>query len=316
MRYIPGRLRTGFSVLLGVFMMMALLGHALPAMAQDEEEAGDQSPAAQDSGQQIPDDDADDNGTDDDADDNGTDDDADDNGTDDDADDTGTEDDVDDNGDDDRDEPEEGNQFPAEQDPGQQVPDDAGEGDDDAVDEGDDNGEADEDPDLAPLPPAVDDEDDAENDDTDDDMNNDGAWSPSSEECNMLGLINDYRAQNGLGPLTLTQTLGDASEFHSEDMAFNDSFSHDLSDGTPWQENLYNNGYPENTAIGENIAAGNPGANATFEQWVNSPEHNEIMLTDDYNAIGIGLVTDDSSQYGSYWTADFGSEVDAPVSCS
>src|SRR5688500_5833475 len=41
------------------------------------------------------------------------------------------------------------------------------------------------------------------------------AYCAEPEELAFLALINQHRAQNGLGPLTLTQTLGAAAEHHS-----------------------------------------------------------------------------------------------------
>src|SRR5829696_7608458 len=45
------------------------------------------------------------------------------------------------------------------------------------------------------------------------------------EELAFLQLINEYRAQNGLWPLALSQTIGAAAEHHSTDMARNDYFN-------------------------------------------------------------------------------------------
>ena len=137
------------------------------------------------------------------------------------------------------------------------------------------------------------------------------------EELAFLKLINDYRAQNGLGPLVLTQTLGAASEHHSVDMAVNNYFAHILFDGTDWSQNMTNYGYTYNTYRGENLAAGNESASATFTQWKNSAGHNANMLTPNYTAIGIGRAYGATSTYKWYWTTDFGGYTDAgAVVCS
>lgn len=169
--------------------------------------------------------------------------------------------------------------------------------------------------DSAPLPGPADDNSGTTNDGSGG-SGTDAAYQPQSRECQMLGLINDYRASNGLSTLTLSNSLGIGSVFHSKDMAVNDSFSHDLSDGTTWQQNLYNHGYPDNTSIGENIAAGNADAQSTFQQWQNSDQHNAIMLDPDFNALGVGFTSEQDSQYTNYWTADFGAVVDEPVACN
>jgi uncharacterized protein YkwD len=141
------------------------------------------------------------------------------------------------------------------------------------------------------------------------------ASCPDGEELAMLALINDFRAQNGLGPLTMTSTLFEAAEFHSQDMASLDYFSHTLADGTPWAENLVNHGYTYDTARGENLAAGYADAQATFDQWVNSEPHLANLLDPNYTAIGIGRAENSGATYRWYWTANFGGYTDAPVAC-
>src|SRR5262245_28353324 len=57
-------------------------------------------------------------------------------------------------------------------------------------------------------------------------------YCAESEKQAFLTLINSYRAQNGVGALAMSQTLGAAAEHHSVDMAATNSGSHTLSDGT------------------------------------------------------------------------------------
>jgi len=130
------------------------------------------------------------------------------------------------------------------------------------------------------------------------------------EEWAMLSLINDYRAANGLGPVQMTQTLSNAAEYHSADMASKDYFSHTLADGTSWSQNMTNFGYDYSTYRAENIAAGYAAAAATFEQWRTSPGHNANMLSASLTAIGIGRAYGANSTYGTYWTTTFGGVVD------
>jgi uncharacterized protein YkwD len=80
-------------------------------------------------------------------------------------------------------------------------------------------------------------------------------------------------------------------------------------DGQNPQEHLDEVGYDYDTAIGENIAAGHESAEATFKQWLNSPEHREIMLDENYTAVGIGRAHNAQARYDWYWAAEFGGEV-------
>lgn len=141
------------------------------------------------------------------------------------------------------------------------------------------------------------------------------AYQPSSEECEFLNIINEYRAENGLRSLQISQKLGAAAKFHSADMARNNYFSHILDDGSTWSQNIQSTGYDYNTYRGENIAAGNYYAEYAFTQWVNSPTHNANMLNPDFTVIGIGLVSSDSSDWIYYWTTTFGGYTDETVSC-
>jgi uncharacterized protein YkwD len=132
-------------------------------------------------------------------------------------------------------------------------------------------------------------------------------YCASAEELAFLKLINDYRKSHGLGTLALSQTLGAASEHHSDSMAAYGYFDHFLiPEGISWSVNMSNYGYDYNTWRGENIAAGHSGADATFLQWKNSPAHNDNMLNSHYTVIGVGRVYSSTSTYGYYWTTDFG----------
>src|SRR5690349_7616959 len=52
-----------------------------------------------------------------------------------------------------------------------------------------------------------------------------------AEEQAFLGLINQYRAQNGLQPLGIDQSLNGAASFLAQDMASKNYFSHTDSFG-------------------------------------------------------------------------------------
>ncbi len=135
-----------------------------------------------------------------------------------------------------------------------------------------------------------------------------GACS-DAEESQFLDLINEYRAENGLGTLTLSQSLSNASEYHSQDMATKGYFEHTMPDGTTVEQNVRNHGY-RGTTFGENIVAGTETAEEALQAWKDSPAHNENMLRPAFNAIGIGRYYIEGSPYGWYWTTDFGGTVD------
>jgi uncharacterized protein YkwD len=132
-----------------------------------------------------------------------------------------------------------------------------------------------------------------------------------SEEQAFLQLINDYRQQNSLAPLSPSDTLDAAAQWKSQHMAANSYFSHD---DTPinrtWVQRIRDCGYGYSTSLGENIAAAISSAADAFSLWKNSPGHNANMLGANYTAIGIGRAYVEGSPYGWYWTTDFGGVAD------
>ena len=107
--------------------------------------------------------------------------------------------------------------------------------------------------------------------------------SADSQEQAFLGLVNDYRARNGLGGLSLNGRLDAAADYHSRDMA-----DHGY-DGRAW---------------GENVAAGYADADAVFVAWRRSPEHDRNMLGRGFDEIGIGRARGADATW--YWTTTFG----------
>src|SRR5579872_2461009 len=90
-----------------------------------------------------------------------------------------------------------------------------------------------------------------------------------AQQSAFLTLINNYRAQNGAGPLQVSATLQQSSQWMSNDMATKNYFNHTDSLGRDPFTRMTAFGYtyyPE----GENIAAGNSDAQNTFTQWVNA----------------------------------------------
>jgi uncharacterized protein YraI/uncharacterized protein YkwD len=129
------------------------------------------------------------------------------------------------------------------------------------------------------------------------------------EEVAFLSILNNYRTQNGLQPLKLSQTLGAAAAAHSVHMANTSYFDHTMSDGTTVVQNVRNHGYAGET-YGENIAAGTETADYAFTTFQNSAPHNQNMLLASYESIGIARAYDANSGYGWYWTTIFGGDLD------
>jgi len=133
----------------------------------------------------------------------------------------------------------------------------------------------------------------------------DSGYSADAEEWAFVELLNAYRGELGLAPVTLNSELSAAAEYHSVDMATNNYFDHYLFDGTDAGTNIQNFGYT-GFPYAENIAAGMATAQEVLIGWQNSPEHNATMTNPQFTEIGIGLAYGDGTHYGWYWTATYG----------
>jgi uncharacterized protein YkwD len=132
-----------------------------------------------------------------------------------------------------------------------------------------------------------------------------------TRERQLLEYVNDYRAEYGLRPLVVSQTLGAAARHHALSMAKYNYFDHYLiPEDRTWGDNIRRHGYPYSAYLGENIAAGNLDPYATFMQWKNSPSHNANMLGDKWIAIGIGRSTNYEADWDHYWVQTFASVLD------
>jgi uncharacterized protein YkwD len=131
--------------------------------------------------------------------------------------------------------------------------------------------------------------------------------SLDSEETAFITLINNYRAQHGLLPLSIDWKLQPPADWMSGDMGEKAYFSHTDSLGRdPWTRMCQVGGYCYNTYKGENIAAGFTTAQAVFDAWKASPGHNANMLGPNFSVMGIARVYTPGSPYTWYWTNDFG----------
>ena len=132
-----------------------------------------------------------------------------------------------------------------------------------------------------------------------------------AEEQRFLALLNQYRANNGAPPVLACTSLNRAAQRHSEDMRDQNYFDHTGLDGSSPGDRACDACFESCTSggFGENIAAGNADAEATFEQWRTSPGHNSNMLREGYVVVGIGRATGGGT-YRAYWTNVFSTTTD------
>ncbi len=126
-------------------------------------------------------------------------------------------------------------------------------------------------------------------------FNYDYAWD-------VLDIVNQERAANGLEPLVMDVGLMNTANLRAQEIA--STFSHTRPDGsscfTAWPKNKYY------SAKGENIAAGQRTPEWVMDAWMKSQGHRENILSEYYNCIGISCYYDPNSEYGYNWSQNFG----------
>ena len=124
-------------------------------------------------------------------------------------------------------------------------------------------------------------------------------------------LINEARAEAGLDPLYIVPYLNDCANVRARECIV--KFDHDRpafgEDGVPQNfSTVIDDDLVPYSSAAEDIAAGNKSAEATLEQWKNSPVHwNYLMNINqkgqfiEYNYIGIGVCFEENSEHSWYW---------------
>lgn len=144
-------------------------------------------------------------------------------------------------------------------------------------------------------------------------------------EDEIVSLVNQERAKEGLKPLKVSRILSTTAREHSHAMATGNFFGHCNPDTQTSPSNRAQaNGYPQ--GVGENIAIGSSSPEAVMSLWMESPGHRANILRASYTEIGIGYIYDENDQantnrvnadctrgeqynyaFRHYWTQVFGS---------
>jgi uncharacterized protein YkwD len=130
---------------------------------------------------------------------------------------------------------------------------------------------------------------------------------PANEDA-MATALNSQRVDNGLAALGLVSEVTQAARRHSRDMAENAFTSHTGSDGSmPW-ERLSEACY-DFMVMGEIIGWGFGGDTSRMvDWWMNSPGHRANILGEYFEDFGVGYARQPDSEWGHYWTVNFGSQ--------
>jgi uncharacterized protein YkwD len=131
--------------------------------------------------------------------------------------------------------------------------------------------------------------------------------SVETVQDDVVRLTNAERQKAGCAPLTVVAELNQAAQSHSQDMATHNFVGHIGSDGSTVTDRLERAGYVGWWEVAENVAAGQPTAEAAVAWWMNSPGHRANILNCRLKDIGVGYATNPNSTYRVYWTENFGS---------
>lgn len=116
-----------------------------------------------------------------------------------------------------------------------------------------------------------------------------------------VGLINSFRAQNGLGPVSVDPVLIEAARYQAVAMASRDVLSHEVAGDFTTRMN--NAGFVYANAT-ENVGAGHTSVADAINAWIRSPHHRENMLMRDATRMGMVKADAPQSRYRSYWALD------------
>lgn len=125
--------------------------------------------------------------------------------------------------------------------------------------------------------------------------------SLTSEEQQMIKLVNAARTQNNLPPLQVDMQVTNVARVKAQDMIDNNYFSHNSPKyGDPFD--MMKSFGVKFVQAGENIA-GNQSVQAAHNALMNSPGHRQNILSPDYTHIGIGIRK--GGQYGYMFSQMF-----------
>ena len=134
--------------------------------------------------------------------------------------------------------------------------------------------------------------------------------------------MNEFRARNGLRPLSWDWRLWHGAQSHATDMATRHYLAHVSPEGKGLADRIEPTGYIPDGAgwtLSENLGFGTMMLSSPLAitvGWMNSEVHRENLLDPDVDNVGVGLgfgpITDSGAR-GIIYVADFGHREEQPV---
>lgn len=124
----------------------------------------------------------------------------------------------------------------------------------------------------------------------------------------LLALINNLRASNGLSALTVNQRLSAAANAHAANMLCNNYLSPIGLDGSTAQSRVAAQGYAASVVV-ENLHALHPAfgmsPQAAFDWWNKNAAYRDNMVNPNVTEVGIAYVSDEKTLFGAYFVVTF-----------
>lgn len=125
------------------------------------------------------------------------------------------------------------------------------------------------------------------------------AAADSTEAQQVIALVNQYRQEAGLSPLTANSALMSAAQTRASELLI--QVSHVRPNGEMGWSMVKSAGF---SYFGENIAYGQPTPAAVMTSWMNSASHRKNIMGAQYSSIGVACTR--GSDGRMYWVQLFG----------
>jgi uncharacterized protein YkwD len=115
-------------------------------------------------------------------------------------------------------------------------------------------------------------------------------WYDTAFEAQVLAIVNEKRAAEGMGPLEYEPRLTQSAKDYAKVLADHNHFSHTGPDGSDLVSRVEDAGFPFTVQIGEVLAWGSDGWPPAdiVQAWLDSPGHREQIMGAVYGRAGVG----------------------------
>lgn len=122
----------------------------------------------------------------------------------------------------------------------------------------------------------------------------------------MLERVNAERARRGIPEIHSSALLDRVSQSYAEDMLKRSYYGHESPEGDTVRERVIEGGY-KMSAVGENVASGQPTIEEVMTGWMGSIEHRNNILSRIFVEVGFGVaVGKNRTGYQIIWVQVFG----------